>query len=232
MMSRSNLLLLTICLVATFVRSSAAKEEVLFADDFENGLSPQWTMVGLQKDDYRIRNGALEMRVQPGQRTDAMLRVTLPFDTAESITASVELTPLEPFSELGETAGLSLLDNDRSEFHAEKTIVDGQFKYFVFSPPELVFVGKPGTEESGHRADYAAKFWPANKDSGALRIIIGGHHAYFQVGPSTTGKYATIFERALTRDSKKRGFALSAFGGPKDKEHWVRFDNFRVVRSK
>ena len=231
-MSRINVLLLAVYLVATSMRTSAAKDEVLFADDFDEGLSPKWSIVGLKKEDYRIKNGALEMRVQPGKQNDAMLRVILPFDTSESVTASVEVTPVEPFSELGETAGLYLLDEDRPEFHAEKTIVDGQFKYFVFSPPELVFVGKPGTEDNGSRADYAAKFWPANANFGPLRIIIGGHHCYFQVGPSNDGKYHTIFERALNRDSTRRGFALSAFGGPKDKEHWVRFDNFRVVRNK
>ena len=50
-----------------------------------------------------------------------------------------------------------------------------------------------------------------------------------QVGPSTDGKYLNFFHSAIGEEPK-RGFGLSASGGPSDKEHWVRFDNFRVVR--
>jgi hypothetical protein len=230
-MLRPNLLIIVGFIVVVAVRIVVADDEVLFEDNFDKGLSPKWSVVGLKKQDYRIKDGGLEMRVRPGTRNEEvpMLRVTLPFNTFERVEASVEMTPLDPFTEPGEAAGLCLLDEDRTEFHAEKTNANG---YFVFSPPELVFIGKPGTEEEGNRRDYAVKFWPANADFGALRIITGGHQGYFQVGPTKEGKYLTLFERALNRDSDRRGFALSAYGGPTDKEHWVRFDNFRVVRIK
>jgi len=44
-------------------------EEVLFEDDFEDSLSSKWQVVGLKKEDYRIREGGLELRVQPGKLT-------------------------------------------------------------------------------------------------------------------------------------------------------------------
>ena len=229
-MLRSSPLIIMGFIVAVAARIVVAGEEVLFEDKFEKGLSPKWSVVGLKKQDYRIKDGGLEMRVRPGRRNKEMpmLSVELPFDTFKNVEASVEMTPLDPFTEPGEAAGLYLLDEDRPEFHAEKTNANG---YFVFSPPELVFIGKKGTEEAGNRRDYAVKFWPANADFGALRIITGGHQGYFQVGPTKEGKYLTLFECAVNRDSNRRGFALTAYGGPTDKEHWVRFDNFRVVRN-
>jgi hypothetical protein len=203
-------------------------EEVLFEDTFDSGLSPKWSIVGLQKEDYRIKDGGLEMRVHPGKATKApMLMVLLPFDTAETVTASVDLTPLDRFTEPAEAAGLFLTDEDSAEFGAEKMNVNG---HLVFSPSKVEFIGKEGTE--GDPQQYALKFWPANSEFGALRIIVRGNYGYFQVGPSKEGKYLNFFHSALRPKEPKRGFALSASGGPTDKVHWVRFDNFRVVRNK
>jgi hypothetical protein len=204
-------------------------EEVLFEDTFDRGLSPKWSLVGLKKEDYRIQNGSLEMRVHPGRATKEtpMLMVLLPFDTAETVTASVDLTPLDRFTEPTEAAGLFLTDEDSAEFGAQKMNVNG---HLVFSPGEVEFIGKKGTE--GDPQQYSLKFWPANDEFGALRIIVRDNYGYFQVGPSQEGKYLNFFHSALRPKEPKRGFALRASGGPTDKEHWVRFDNFRVVRNK
>ena len=203
-------------------------EEVLFEDAFDGPLSPQWSVVGLKQDDYRLKEGGLEMRVQPGRETQdtPMLLVLLPFNTSEGATASVELKLLDRFTEPAESAGLYLTDEDSREFSAEKKNVNG---HLVFSPGDVEFIGQEGTE--GDPQQYTLKFWPANDDFGPLRIIIRGNYGYFQVGPSADGKYLNFFHSALRPKEPKRGFALSASGGPADTEHWVRFDNFRVVRN-
>lgn len=227
MLRIAALILIFIHILAT--AQVGAAEEVLFEDTFDSGLSPKWSVVGLKKEDYRIKDGGLEMRVHPGKATKEtpMLMVLLPFDTSESVTASVELTVLDRFTEQAEAAGLFLTDEDSREFSAEKMNVNG---HLVFSPPDVEFIGKEGTE--GDPQQYALKFWPANDECGAIRIIVRGNYGYFQVGPSREGKYLNFFHSALRPKEPKRGFALSASGGPTDKEHWVRFDNFRVVRNK
>ena len=48
----------------------ALAQEIVIEDTFDNALSPMWTFVDLQTDDYRVKNGALEMRVQPGGPTE------------------------------------------------------------------------------------------------------------------------------------------------------------------
>ncbi len=44
-------------------------DEVLFKDDFDGDLSSQWLPFGLTQEDYRTKDGGLEMRVQPGKTT-------------------------------------------------------------------------------------------------------------------------------------------------------------------
>jgi hypothetical protein len=205
----------------------AMGEEVLFEDDFDGTLSLEWQAVGLNKDDYRIREGGLEMRVQPGRRTrdTPMLMVLLPFETSEFVTASVEVTLLDRFTEQAEFAGLFLTDADSREFGGGKMNLNG---HLVFSPGKVEFIGEEG--EEGDPQQYALKFWPANEVDGPLRIIVRGDYGYFQVGPSRTGKYLNFFHSALRKSEPKRGFCLSASGAPPDRAHWVRFDNFRVTR--
>ncbi len=202
-------------------------QEVLFEETFDRDLSPRWNIVGLKADDYRLKDGGLEMRVQPGRETKdtPMLMVLLPFDTTETVIASVDLTLIDSFTEPAESAGLFLTDEDSREFGAEKMNLNG---HLVYSPSEVEFIGKEGDE--GDPQQYALKFWPANNAYGALRIVVRGDYGYFQVGPSKDGKYLNFFHSALRSDEPKRGFCLSASGGPIDGEHWVRFDNFRVVR--
>ncbi len=221
-------LLATIAFAALGTARNATGVDVLFEDNFDGTLSPEWQAIGLTKDDYRIRDGGLEMRVQPGRRTrdTPMLLVLLPFDTSETVTASVEVTPLDRFTEPNESAGLFLTDADSREFGAEKRNLDG---HLVFSPGNDEFIGEKG--EEGDPQQYALKFWPANEAYGALRIIVRGHYGHFQVGPSRKGKYLNFFHSALRENEPKRGFCLSASGGPSDRDHWVRFDNFRVTRN-
>ncbi|MEZ6143022.1 MAG: hypothetical protein R3B84_20855 [Zavarzinella sp.] len=227
-MVRIPLLMLVVIQLLSFAQVGVA-DDVLFEDNFDSGLSPKWKVVGLKKEDYRLKDGGLEMRVHPGRaaKETPMLMVLLPFDTSESVTASVELKVLDRFTEQAESAGLFLTDEASREFSAEKMNVNG---HLVFSPPHVEFIGKEGTEADPQQ--YALKFWPANDECGALRIIVRGDYGYFQVGPSKEGKYLNFSHSALRRKEPKRGFALSTSGGPIDKEHWVRFDNFRVVRNK
>lgn len=203
-------------------------EDVLFEDSFDDGLSNKWQVVGLKKEDYRIRNGGLELRVQPGKQTSEtpMLKVTLPFTSADIVTASVEVTILDPFTETAEFAGLFLTDESGVEFGGKKQRLEGG--QLVFAPGNYEFIGKPG--EEGDPARYTIKYWPATPDAGPLRVIVRSNSAYFQVGPSSEGKYLSFFHSAIRTDEKERGFSLVAAGGPVESVHWVRFDNFRVSK--
>jgi len=204
-----------------------AAEDILFEDRFEKSLSEKWEVVGLKKEDYRIRNGGLEMRVQPGKFTQntPMLKINLPFTSASTVTASVDVTILENFTEPSEMAGVALTHNQQTVFSVRKERIHG---HLVFAPGSPKFVGERGEEDDPRK--YAVTFYPVLEKSGPLRIIVRPHYAHFQVGPSEDGEYQNFFHSAIHRNTSKRGFALFAAGGSKDKTHWVRFDNFIVTK--
>lgn len=120
-----------------FCSSLCFGEEVLFEDDFDKGLSSKWQVVGLKKEDYRIRDGGLELRVQPGKwtRETPMLKVLLPFATSNTVVASVDVTILDEFTKDGEFAGLCLIADGDVEFTVKKLLADGKL---LLSPGKYV----------------------------------------------------------------------------------------------
>jgi hypothetical protein len=216
-----------IIIACSFGLTACGAEELLFEDTFDKQLSDKWE-IGLSKDDYRIRNGALEIRVQPGELDNKtpMLKVKLPFRTADSVIASVEVTIVDQPLARHEFAGLSLLDSEGLSFSVRKENIDG---HFLLAPGNVDFLGKAG--EEGDPAKYSVKYWPADKAAGPLRIIVRDDYAHFQVGPSTEGKYQTFFHSAIGKNDAGNGFSLMAAGSSGNTAHWVRFDNFRIVRN-
>src|SRR5262245_24879743 len=82
---------LTVALMVLVISAPAATgEEMIFLDDFSHGLSGKWQAIGLKKSDYHVRDGALEMRVQPGKvaHDSPRLAVVLPFAPDESVITS------------------------------------------------------------------------------------------------------------------------------------------------
>jgi len=219
----------TLALIACFVwQSSAVAADVLFEDNFDAGLSPKWQMKGLDPDDFRLRDGALELRVKPLGPNDErpMLKVDLPFTTADTVEASVEVTVVGGNAlERNDEAGLLLTDAHGVAFSVRKTNING---YLLLAPGEPEFIGEPG--EEGDPANYAVKFWPAEPAYGPLRVVVRAHNAYFQVGPSSRGEYKSLFHSAITEAAQGLGFALTANGNQAKAERWARFDNFRVTR--
>lgn len=202
-------------------------EDLLFEETFDKPLSDAWQIAGLADDDYRVCDGALEVRVKPAgaDGEQPRLQVNLPFTTADTVIASVEVTVAEGRLQRGEMAGISLNDADGSLFRVRKSNVDG---YFVMAPGHPEFIGPEG--EEGDPLQYTVKYWPAQESAGPLRIIVRGHYAYFQTGPDDQGKFRNYFHSAVRESNTGLGFALFVQGLNPDNECWIRFDNFRVVK--
>jgi hypothetical protein len=200
--------------------------DLLFKDDFKRGLSDKWQAIGMKESDCRVRDGGLEIRVQSGKLTaqTPMLKVFLPFTSQDIVFASVRVTTLDEFTQDGEFAGVFLIDENGPEFGAKKERVGGKL---VFSPGNYRFDGKPA--EEGHPGKHHVAYRAATKEAGPLGIIVHRGTAYFQVGPSADGRYSNLFNSAI-RDTKQRGFCLTAAGAPNGASHWVRFEEFRVVK--
>lgn len=219
---------LSLCVLFTLgsllVVRSAIGDELIFEDNFKDRLSDKWQIVGLKDSDYRIRNGGLEIRVQPGKLTKQtpMLKVMFPITSANTVYASVKITVLDDFTEEGESAGLYLVDESGTEFSARKERKD---KKLIYAPGEVVFKGKDGEEDDFTK--YEDIIVNESAEAGPVRILVDRGDAFFQVGPSTKGTYLNHFYSAIRPTSK--GFALTACGAPKEASHWVRFENFKVA---
>ncbi|WP_237227466.1 hypothetical protein [Rubinisphaera sp. JC750] len=202
-------------------------EDLLFEETFDQPLSDAWQIKGLAENDYRVCDGALEVRVKPAgaDGEQPRLLVNLPFSTGDMVIASVEVTVAERRLQRGEMAGMSLIDADGSMFRVRKTNVDG---YFVMAPGQPEFIGPEG--EEGDPLQYTVKYWPAQESAGPLRIIVRGHYAHFQTGPDDQGKFRNYFHSAIRESKTGLGFALFVQGLNPDNDCWIRFDNFRVVK--
>jgi len=207
--------------------SRSKGDDVLFEDDFRSGMSDKWQIVGLDKSDYRVRDGGLEMRVQPGSLSadTPMLRLPLSFTSADTVVVSVKVTLLDEFTQDHEFAGVFLLADNGREFAAKKERVDGKL---VFAPGDYEFQGESG--EEGDPAKYEVNYTAESKEAGPLRIVVDRGNAFYQVGPSADDKYLNFFHSAIRKVTNQRGFCLAAAGAHAGSSHWVRFEDFRVFR--
>jgi hypothetical protein len=207
---------------------SASAERVLFEDSFEKGLSPKWRAAGLAKSDYRFRGKGLEMRVQPGKFTKdtPMLKLNYPFKVTGTTVVSVKVSLLNEFSADHEFAGVFLLTKNGPDFRGTKEQIEGKL---VFAPGTYRFIGKPGEEDNPkkQRVEYS----PATQKHGPLRITVDRGDAFFQVGPSADKqKMLGFFNSEIDSGADWRGYCLAAAGAPKNSSHWVRFEEFRVLK--
>jgi hypothetical protein len=221
----SQTVLMLILPVCTVSSSHCLAQDQLFEDSFDAALSDRWKPIGLDPEDYRIRDGAVEMRLKPVSDCEAqpMLKVDVPFATADSVTASVDVKLLGDGLKRGDAAGLCLLDPEGISFSVMTTNIDG---CTLPSPGDVGFIGREGREGN------PGKYRPADEAFGPLRILVRDHYAYFQVGPSADNEFKTFFHSAIRESRTGMSFALIATSGSDtdNADRWVRFDNLRVVK--
>ena len=205
---RTATCVLSVVVLILIATQNAIGEDILFKDDFKGGLSDKWKVVGLKKTDYRVRKGALEMRVQPGKltRKTPMVKVLLPFTSADTVAASVKVTVLDKFTHDHEFAGLFLLDESGLEFAATKERIDGKL---VFAPSNQfkdkpIGEGDPGKERTQiHRRNEGSRT-AANPCRSRRHVISSRSLRKRQV--------SELFSSAIRKEKKERGFCLIAAG--------------------
>jgi regulation of enolase protein 1 (concanavalin A-like superfamily) len=118
----------------------------------------------------------------------------------------VTLTSVQPPSEQYEQAGLGWYLDGKLAFKFVKERIDG--KVYVF----------PGKKEM----DAATV---------QLRLVVRAGKVTAQYRPDAKGDFQTAFAADAPQSGKARAqIGLMCFHGPKDSEHWIRFDDFRIVR--
>lgn len=185
---------------------SAQESHVLFEDRFDDKLAEGWSWLNDDTSLWRVRNGALELRHLPdrnGIRRDVP-HVLHDRDTPFAIEAT--FTSLNEPTRQWEQVGLFWYIDGVERFKFVKERIDGEL---------YVFPGKK----------------PMKAKKVQLRLIVRGAKVQAQYRPDAKGEWLTAFEGDFPAPGEaSEQVGVVCFHGPADAGHWVRVDDFRIVR--
>jgi len=185
---------------------AAAEGRVLFEDQFEGKLADGWTWLRETPKNWRIREGALEIRVEPGAGHDvknALLRKA-PDRAAGKVAIEVTVTFTAPPTRQFEQAGITWYQGGTPRFKLVHELVDGQL---------LIIPGRA----------------PAPQKTVELRLVFDGPQYTAQFRPEGQEPFQTVATGTLPMAADEQ-VSIQCYHGPADEEHWIRFDNFRIVQ--
>ncbi len=182
----------------------AAEPQLIFEDTFTSKLGDGWTWVRENPDDWRIRDDALEIRVQPG-------------NAATVVNALVRRAP----------------DRLRGSYAIDVTVTFLQKPIQQYEQGGITWYldGKPGPKLVHERIDGELYIIPGRKpmpgDSVQLRVIIDGDRWTGQYRADDTHEFETVGTATLPKADEDQ-VSIQCYQGPADAAHWIRFDDFRI----
>lgn len=199
-----------LCIVGALVALSgslkAAEPRVVFEDRFDGKVADGWSWLREDAKTWRIKDGALEIRVEPGVAPtvkNALVRKApdrsqgkLAFDVTVTFTAE----PTKQF----EQAGITWYRDGKPAFKLVHELIDGK-TYII-----------PGKV-------------PAPAKTVQLRLIVTKDRFVAQFRPDGKGEFRTAAEGPLPAGTNQQ-VSIQCYNGPPDAEHWMRFDDFRILQ--
>jgi hypothetical protein len=184
----------------------AGEPAVLFEDCFDGKLGDGWRWLREDPQAWRIKDGALEIRVQPGVANtvkNALVREAP--DRSEGkhafdVTVTNTVRPTQQY----EQAGLTLYHDGKPVFKLVKELINGE----LFIIPGRV---------------------PMASETVQLRLIVTADGWTAQFRPDGKGEFQTAATGKLPSPGKDE-ISIQCYNGPPDAEHWIRFDDFRILR--
>ena len=184
----------------------AAEERVVFEDRFDGKLGEGWSWLRENPPAWKIADGALEIRVEPGVAgtvKNALVRKA-PDRTKGKVAIDVTVTFTAPPTNQFEQAGLTWYNDGKPVFKFVHEQIDGK---------TYIIPGKIAAPEKTVQ----------------LRLIVTADKYTAQFRPDAKGEFKTVAEGNLPTGADEK-VSLQCYQGPPDAEHWVRFDDFRVVQ--
>jgi hypothetical protein len=184
----------------------AADSPVVFEDRFTGKLAEGWTWLRENQDAWRLRDNALEIRVQPGLAEtvkNALLRKA-PDRSQGKYAVEVTVTNIRKPTQQYEQAGITWYHDGKPVFKLVKELVDGQ----------LMII--PGRK-------------PMTNDTVQLRLIVTEDSFTAQYRPDAQGEFQTAATGKLPPPGDDQ-VSIQCYHGPPDIEHWIRFDDCRILK--
>jgi hypothetical protein len=181
--------------------------KVVFEDRFEGRLGPGWTWLRENPQAWRIREDGLEIRIEPGMADSVRNALVRPAPDRSQSRYAIEVTVrnLAEKTEQYEQAGITWYSGGKPVFKFMKELVHGEGLIMIPSR-------KPMTSEMVE-----------------LRLVVSADQYVAQYRPDGKGEFLTAARGTLEPASNEQ-VSIQSYHGPADKEHWVRFERFRIVQ--
>jgi len=193
-------------LAACGATALAAEPQAVFEDKFDAKLGEGWTWLRENADAHRLKEGALEIRVEPGVAHNVKNALVRPAPDRSKGKFAIEVTvtnTVKPTQQF-EQAGITWYCGGKPVFKLVKELIDGG----LFIIP-------------GKKAMAA--------ESVQLRLVVTADSWTAQYRPDGKGEFETAGSGKLPAP-KDDQVSIQCYNGPPDAEHWIRFDDFRIVQ--
>jgi hypothetical protein len=201
----NRLLLIPLVILMLVSAVPAAETKVIFEDTFDTGLGDGWTWLRENPDAWRIKDGGLEILVEPGVAgtvKNALLR-TAPDRSKTKFAVEVTITFTADPTQQYEQAGITWYHQQKPRFKLVHERING----------ELFII--PGRK-------------PAPNKTVQLRLIVEGEQWTAQFREDLEGEFQTAASGKLPPPGDDQ-VSIQCYNGPPDAEHWIRFDDFRII---
>jgi nicotinamidase-related amidase len=177
---------------------------LVFGDAFGTGLSPDWSWLRENPDTWRVRDGALEIQVEPGAADTVRNALLLPAPDRSRHRYQIEVTVrnLTPPTQQFEQAGITWYSHGQPVFKLVKELVDG----------ELMIL--PGRK-------------PMTAERVQLRLTVDASRYVAEFRSNAEGPFQTAATGELPPAASEQ-VSLQCYHGPANAQHWIAFDDFRI----
>jgi hypothetical protein len=185
---------------------NSSDEQVIFEDDFDEKLREGWSWLREHPGYWRIRDGGLEIRVEPGVADtvrNALLRPA-PDRSKGKFAIEVTITNHAHPTQQYEQAGITWYHDGKPVFKEVKELIDGDL-YII-----------PGRQ-------------PMSTQSVRLRLLVTADSWEAQYRPEGEKEFQTAATGELPLPDDDQ-VSIQCYNGPPDEEHWIRFDDFLIKR--
>jgi hypothetical protein len=188
------------------IKGLSEEQIVLFEDRFDGRLNEGWSWLRENPSAWRIKEEALEIRVQPGVAhnvKNALVRKA-PDRSSGKFAIDVTVTNTTKPIQQYEQAGITWYNNGKPVFKLVKELVDGKL---MIIPGRKLMVSK----------------------TVQLRLIVTSDSFTAQFRPNAEGEFQTAAKGKLPAPNNDQ-VSIQCYNGPADAEHWIRFDDFRISK--
>ena len=185
---------------------SSSNEQIVFADSFAGELGEGWSWLRENPDCWRIKDGGVEIRVEPGVAEtvrNALVRQA-PDRSQGTFAIEVSITNHALPTQQYEQAGITWYNDGTPVFKEVKELIRWRTLYHP----------RPAADVDQQRPTASA-----------------GYRGYLG-GPVSSARRQRVPHRRVRRTPPPANdqVSIQCYNGPADEEHWIRFENFCIKR--